>query len=188
MRACLPFARGRGDRADLVDEPAPQREGRDEELAELLRLSEAGDVVEEVGDVRRDVLVRGEDSEILVEPGRRRVVVAGPDVCVSAELVALATDDQRHLRVDLEVGKPVRDVDARLLELSRPLDVAELVEACLQLDEARTHRFPSSAHWISEPTSTLSSLVRYTAVFMAMTSGSRTAAWANTSKLAMKEP
>src|SRR4029453_14348949 len=48
--------------------------------------------------------------------------------------------------------------------------------------------FPSSAHWISDPTRTLSSLVRYTAVFMAMTSGSRTAAWANTSKLAMKEP
>ena len=52
----------------------------------------------------------------------------------------------------------------------------------------QTDCFPSSAHWISEPTSTLSSLVRYTAVFIAMTSGSRTAACANTSKLAMNEP
>ncbi len=130
------LARGRGDRADLVDEPAPQREGRDEELAELLRPPEAGDVVEEVGDVRGDVLVGREDSDILVEPGRRGVVVAGPDVRVPAEPVALAPDDQRHLRVDLEVGEAVRDVHARLLQLSRPLDVAELVEPRLQLDEA----------------------------------------------------
>ena len=66
----------------------------------------------------------------------RRVVVAGADVRVAAEEVALAADDERHLRVDLEVREPVRDVDARLLELTRPLDVAELVEARLQLDEA----------------------------------------------------
>jgi hypothetical protein len=41
---------------------------------------------------------------------------------------------------------------------------------------------------MSEPTRTLSSLVRYTAVFIAMTFGSRTAACAKTSKLAMNEP
>ena len=52
----------------------------------------------------------------------------------------------------------------------------------------QTDCLPSSAHWMSEPTSTLSSLVRYTAVFIAMTLGSRTAACAKTSKLAMNEP
>ena len=55
---------------------------------------------------------------------------------VAAELVSLATDDERHLRVDLQVGEPVGDVDACLLELPRPLDVAELVEPRLELDEA----------------------------------------------------
>src|SRR5262245_65568943 len=87
------FARSRGHRADLVDEPAAQRERRDQELAELLWLPESRDVVEEVRDVGRDLLVRREDPEVLVEPGRRGVVVAGPDVCVPAELVALASDD-----------------------------------------------------------------------------------------------
>ena len=38
--------------------------------------------------------------------------------------------------MDLHVGEAVHDVDARLLQLARPLDVAALVEARLQLDEA----------------------------------------------------
>jgi len=38
--------------------------------------------------------------------------------------------------VDLEVGEAVDDVDARLLERARPLDVALLVEARLELDDA----------------------------------------------------
>ena len=74
----LSLGRGGGDRADLVDEPAAKRERRDEQLAERLRPPEAGDVVEEIGDVGRDLLVGREDAEVLVEPGCRRVVVAVP--------------------------------------------------------------------------------------------------------------
>ena len=64
------------------------------------------------------------------------MVVPRADVCVAAESVALPADDEGHLRVDLEVGEAVYDVDAGLLERSRPLDVAELVEAGLELHEA----------------------------------------------------
>ncbi len=82
------------------------------------------------------VLVRREDSEVLVETCGCGVVVPGADVRVPAEKIAFAADDQRHLRVDLQVREPVRDVDARLLQRPRPLDVAKLVEAGLELDEA----------------------------------------------------
>ena len=114
----------------------PQRERRDEQLAELLRPSEAGQVVEEVGDVGGDLLVGREEADVLVEPRRDRVVVAGADVDVAAKPVALAADDERRLRVDLQVREAVDDVDAGLLERARPLDVPPLVEARLQLDEA----------------------------------------------------
>ena len=124
------------DRADLVDEPAPERERRDEQLAELLRAPEPRDEVEEIRDVSGDLLVRREHPEILVEPRRRRVVVARADMRVASQRIALAAHDQRHLRVDLQIGEPVRHVDASLLEGSRPLDVAQLVEAGLELDEA----------------------------------------------------
>ena len=82
---------GRGcDRADVLDQPPPQVERRGEDLAELLRPAEAGDEVEEVGDVGGDVGVGGEEPDVLVDPRGRRVVVAGADVDVAPQLVALA--------------------------------------------------------------------------------------------------
>ena len=111
-------------------------ERRHEQLAEPLRAAEAGDVVEDVGDVGGDLLVGREDPDVLVQPRRRGVVVAGADVDVAAQAARLAPDDERHLGVDLHVGEAVHDVHARLLELARPLDVPPLVEARLQLDEA----------------------------------------------------
>ena len=101
-----------------------------------LRAAEAGDEVEQVGDVGADVRVGGEEADVLVEARGRRVVVAGADVRVAPQPVALAADDERRLRVDLQIGEAVDDVHARLLERTRPLDVALLVEAGLELDDA----------------------------------------------------
>ena len=64
------------------------------------------------------------------------VVVAGADVHVAADAVALAAHDERHLAVRLQAHEPVDDVHAHVLERARPLDVALLVEARLELDEA----------------------------------------------------
>ncbi len=71
------------DCADLADETAAQRERRDEQLAEFLRPAEARQVVEEVGDVRGDVVVRREEADVLVLTSRGRVVVARADVSVA---------------------------------------------------------------------------------------------------------
>src|SRR4029078_11682903 len=120
------------DRADLVDKPASKREGRDEQLAELLRSPKARDVVEKIRDVGGDLLVRREHAEILVEPRGRCVVVARADVSVATQRVALAAHYQCPLRADLQIGEPVRHVDTSLLEGSRPLDIAQLVEAGLE--------------------------------------------------------
>ena len=125
-----------GNGADVLDQPTPQVERCGEDLPELLRPAEARDEVEQVGDVRGDVRVGREQADVLVDPRSRRVVVAGADVDVALELVTLAPHDERRLRVDLHVREPVDDVDARLLERARPLDVAPLVEARLQLDDA----------------------------------------------------
>ena len=69
--------------------------------------------------------------------------------------------------MDLQVGEAVRHVDARLLQAATTR-CSELVEARLELDEAHG-LLAFLGDWMSDPTSTLSSLVRYTAVFMAMT-------------------
>ena len=125
-----------GDQPDLLDQPLAERERRHEQLAELARPPESGQVVEEVGDVGGDVLVGGEEPVVLVGAGGDGVVVAGAQVDVAAQPARLAPHDERRLRVDLEAGEAVDDVDARLLERARPLDVAALVAARLDLDEA----------------------------------------------------
>ena len=128
---------GRGCcRADLFDESLTQVERGDEQLAEALGLTEAGQVVEEVCDVRGDVLVRREQAEILVPSGGDGVVVAGADVRVSTQAVSIASNDERRLRVNLEPREAVDDMHAGLLEPARPFDVPLLVETCLQLDQA----------------------------------------------------
>ncbi len=124
------------DLADQLDQALLQVERGDEQLAEALRTPEPGDEVEEVGDVGGDLGVGGEEPDVLVRARGCGVVVAGSDVDVAAQVVFLAAHDQGRLRVDLHVGEPVDDVDARLLERARPFDVAALVEARLELDDA----------------------------------------------------
>src|SRR4029077_18040692 len=89
------------DLANLVDQPLPQRERRNEQLAEPRRPPEAGGVVEEVGDVRRHVLVGGEETEVLVVALVDVVVVARTEMHVAPQAAALAPDDARRLRGDL---------------------------------------------------------------------------------------
>ena len=65
------------------------------------------------------------------------MVVAGADVHVAAHRAALATHEERELRMNLQVVLAEDDVDAGALERARPFDVAPLVEARLELDEAQ---------------------------------------------------
>ena len=136
IRASSPACVG-GDRAlDLLDDPVAHRRRRDQHLAVVGRPPVAGEEVEHLGDVGADVGVGGEEAEVGVEAGRLRVVVAGADVDVLAHPLALAAGDQDRLHVGLQAGDAVDDVDARLLQRLRPVDVGLLVEARFQLDHA----------------------------------------------------
>src|SRR5262245_390971 len=54
---------------------------------------------------------------------------------VSTEAPALTPDDEKTLRMRLEAEKAVHDVNAALLERTRPDDVRLFVEARLELDD-----------------------------------------------------
>ena len=92
-------------------------------------------MVEQLGDVGTDVDVAREDAEVLVDPGRVGVVVAGADVAVAAQLVAVVAHHQYAFRMGLQADHAVDDMDAGTLELFGPVDVVGLVEAGLQFDE-----------------------------------------------------
>ena len=73
--------------------------------------------------------------EVLVDARGLRVVVAGADVGVAADLVALLPHHQRGLAVRLQPDDAVDDVAAGPLQRPGPLDVRLLVEARLDLDQ-----------------------------------------------------
>ena len=83
-----------------------------------------------------ELLVGREQAEVGVQPRGLGVVVAGADVQVVADAVALAAHHEHALGVRLQRRVAVDDVDAGLLQLARPLDVGALVEARLELHEA----------------------------------------------------
>ena len=113
-----------------------QVRGRDEHAPVAARAGEAGEEVEHVGDVGADLLVAGEQAEVRVQARGLGVVVAGADVQVVADAVALAAHDEDALGVGLQRRQAVDDVHARLLQRAAPLDVRALVEARLDLDQA----------------------------------------------------
>ena len=86
-------------------------------------------------EVRAEVGIRGEHTEVFVGGGGLRVVVAGADVAVATDAVGLLPHDEEDLRVRLQADEPVDDVRARLLQHAGPFDVGLLVEARFQLDE-----------------------------------------------------
>ena len=120
---------------DEVDEPGAHRARRDEQPLEPAARGEAGEQVEEAREVLADLRVAGEEAEVLVDPRRLAVVVAGADVAVADEALRLLAHDEAELGVGLEPDDAVDDVDARLLQLAGPRDVVDLVEAGLDLDD-----------------------------------------------------
>src|SRR4030095_8043968 len=109
-----------------MQDPVSEEPRSDEQLSKGARRREAGDGVEDVGDVRCALFVGGEQPEILVDRRVCSVVVARADVNVAAHGASLTTSQQRELRVDLQVRYPEDDVDAGTLERTRPFDVPAL--------------------------------------------------------------
>ncbi len=120
---------------DFLDERA---RGDQEPAKPLLgRAGGAGELVEEVVEIGAEVRIRRHEAQIRVEAGRGRVVVARADVHVTPHAPALPAHDERGLGVCLVADDPVHDPRPRRLEAMRPVDVALLVEARLELDEHR---------------------------------------------------
>ena len=111
--------------------------GRDEQRPVLVGAAVAGQVVEQLRRVGADLVVAREDPEVFVDPRRLRVVVAGADVAVAAEPVAVVAHDEHDLGVRLQTDHAVDDVHTGAFELPRPLHVGRLVESRLELDEHR---------------------------------------------------
>src|SRR5207248_10232172 len=118
--AAAGVGRGLGDQ---LEDPGTEPDGGDDELAVVAPAAVAGEEVEELAQVGADVLVAGEQADVLVLAGGSGVVVAGPDVAVAAQLTPLPPHHQRRLAPGLDADEVVHDVDAGLLQPPGPGEV-----------------------------------------------------------------
>ena len=78
-----------------------------------------------------------EIGQVGIDAGGDGMVVAGAEMDVVAQLAVLASHDQRHLGVGLQLDEAEDDLNAGALQVARPADVGLLVEARLELDQRR---------------------------------------------------
>ena len=99
------------------------------------------EIVKQITGIGPDIFIAGEESKIRVSVRCRGVVIPGPQVNISANVIAFPTHHQRHFRVNLEAHEAVNNVHTFAFQGSRPLDIAFLIETRLQLHD-RGHLFP----------------------------------------------
>ena len=114
-----------------------QLERRGHQPAQALILANAGQQIEEVGNILAELRAARQQPEIGVKPRGRGVVIARGQVHVAADMMALPPHHQAALGVNLVAHQPIDHVHARLLKLPRPEDVVRLVEPRPQLHHRR---------------------------------------------------
>ena len=133
-----PSGQGVGDlHVDQIQETLAHVHRRHQQFLIFDLPAVAGQIVEEIHEVRAHVAAAAEDAQIGVERGGLGVVVAGADVIVRHQSLFFLANHQRRLGVGLEADQAVGHVTARVLQLARPFDVLRLVKARLDLDEHR---------------------------------------------------
>jgi hypothetical protein len=112
-----------------------QGERRLPEVFQRARLAQAGELLEDFGDVVGDFLVAGQQAEVGVEAGGARMVVAGAEVDVAAQSAFFAAHDEQQLGVRLVADDAIDHMGADFFQLGCPADVGFFVEARHQFDD-----------------------------------------------------
>ena len=120
---------------DVIEDALLQVDRRDRHLLQFGRLGIAGDEIEDARDIARDHRIGGEERQVGVDARRHRMIVAGADMHVGLERLALAPHHQRQLAVGLQLDEAVDHLHAGALQIARPADIGLLVEARLELDQ-----------------------------------------------------
>ena len=104
--------------------------------------------IEYVEDILAHVLVIGEEREIRIQTRGFFIEIAGTDMRVVTQGVALATLDQQQLAVHLEPGNAENHVDAVFSQALSPTDIGRLVKARRQFH--RRQHFLAIVHRVNQ--------------------------------------
>ena len=122
---------------DALPQPGAQAQGAHNQAVVASRPGVAREEVKKGGQVLSDLGAGGQDAQVGVEAAGLLIVIASTEVAVALEARRFLAQHEAGLAVGLEAGEAIDDVDASLLQATRPGDVGLLVEAGPQLDDGR---------------------------------------------------
>ena len=120
---------------DGADQVTVQGKRCQPEVIQLFGARQAGQVQKHFVDFAGDLRVRRQQTEVGIEFGRRRVIVAGTEMAIIAVGSLFAADDQRKFGVGFQSHHAIDDLCAGLLELLCPINVLFFIETGFQLDD-----------------------------------------------------
>src|SRR6266849_6244373 len=120
---------------DSIEQSLLEKSRRGQELAVFAPGPVTGSQeIEQLRQVAADRVVGGEQTEIGVEARGAGMIIAGADMSVAAQAVVVLPHDLDDLAVSLESEDAVYNVDSKLLEAGREVNIGFLVEPRLELD------------------------------------------------------
>jgi len=120
---------------DHFNQAGSKVERGDEEFIEVGGFRHPGEDVKEGGDLGGKRGAGGEKAEVGIQPGGARVVVAGAEMKIRAEVAFFAANKKEGFAVGFQADEAVDDVNAGFFHLFGPGDVVGFVEAGLELHE-----------------------------------------------------
>src|ERR1700730_9246951 len=93
----------------------------------------AGDEVEHPGCVAAQRRIASEKGQVGINLGGNGMVIAGPEMDIGAQKLALSPRDQRDLGMCLQIDKAEDDLSTGLFQSARPANVALFVKPRLKL-------------------------------------------------------
>src|SRR5208282_4047283 len=122
-------------RLDVGEQNFAQVDRRDRNFFRLPRTRVSRHVVEESHRIVAKGRIASEERKIGIDLRSDRVIVAGAEMDVGAEHLALTPHHKGDFGVGLEVEEPINHLSAGSLEVARPADVGRLIEPRLEFDD-----------------------------------------------------
>ena len=119
---------------DAIDNPVPQGYRCNEQFLVLVNPGIPGQEIEQVGNIFPNRLVRGQKSEIRIDPACRGIVITGPEVHIPADPVFFPPDNHAEFGMDLEADNPIHDMDTLVFKRPCPADIVLFIKPGLEFD------------------------------------------------------
>ena len=118
-----------------IDQTAPQIIRGHEKSFVFDIAAVTSEVIKQLRGISRDVGLARDVTEVFVQPSRTRVVVAGTEVNIAPQTIAVFSHNQNTFGVSLETNDAIHHVHTSAFKSLCPRDIGGFIETSLQFNK-----------------------------------------------------